>query len=170
MKRSLTGITLIAMSLMILVVSAFVYDQASQTTTQTVVNVASISLGNAALGNINEGETILYTTANTSALDNILDITTAATNVYLYFDSDLEGQTTNYDTYQIEVIVSSAPGGSSLSGTIATLTMAAPDTATGITLDVIGNYVLDFQVTTTAQAVSSNQDTTVNITVTIENA
>lgn len=170
MKRSLTGITLIAMSLMILVVSAFVYDQASQTTTQTVVNVASISLGNAALGNINEGETILYTPANTSALDNILDITTAATNVYLYFDSDLEGQTTNYDTYQIEVIVSSAPGGSSLSGTIATLTMAAPDTATGITLDVIGNYVLDFQVTTTAQAVSSNQDTTVNITVTIENA
>lgn len=158
------------MSLMILVVSAFVYDQASQTTTQTVVNVASISLGNAALGNINEGETILYTPANTSALDNILDITTAATNVYLYFDSDLEGQTTNYDTYQIEVIVSSAPGGSSLSGTIATLTMAAPDTATGITLDVIGNYVLDFQVTTTAQAVSSNQDTTVNITVTIENA
>ena len=155
---------------MILVVSAFVYDQASQTTTQTVVNVASISLGNAALGNINEGETILYTPANTSALDNILDITTAATNVYLYFDSDLEGQTTNYDTYQIEVIVSSAPGGSSLSGTIATLTMAAPDTATGITLDVIGNYVLDFQVTTTAQAVSSNQDTTVNITVTIENA
>ena len=170
MKRSFTGITLIAMSLMILVVSAFVYDQASQTTTQTVVNVASISLGNAALGNINEGETILYTPANTSALDNILDITTAATNVYLYFDSDLEGQTTNYDTYQIEVIVSSAPGGSSLSGTIATLTMAAPDTATGITLDVIGNYVLDFQVTTTAQAVSSNQDTTVNITVTIENA
>jgi hypothetical protein len=90
--------------------------------------------------------------------------------VYLYFDTDLEGQTTNYDTYQIEVIVSSAPGGSSLSGTIATLTMATPDTATGITLDVIGNYVLDFQVNTTAQAVSSNQDTTVNITVTIENA
>ena len=170
MKRSFAGVTLLALSIMILVVSAFVYDQASQTTTQTVINVASISLGNAALGNINEGETILYTPSNTSALDDILDITTAATNVYLYFDTDLEGQTTNYDTYQIEVIVSSAPGGSSLSGTIATLTMAAPDTATGITLDVIGNYILDFQVTTTAQAVGSNQDTTVNITVTVENA
>ena len=170
MKRSYAGISLIVMSLMILAVSAFVYDQASQTTTQTIINVASLSLGNAALGNINEGETILYTPSNTSALDDIVSITTAATNVFLYFDTDLEGQTTNYGTYQIEVEVSSAPGGPGLSGTIATLTMAAPDTASGITLDAIGDYVLDFQVTTTAEAVSSNEDTTVNITVSIENA
>ncbi len=170
MKKSITGISLIALSLMILAVSAFVYDQASQTTTQTVVNVASLTLNNAALGNTYEGETMLYTPANTTAVDDVLSVTTSMANVYLHFDTDLETQTTYYDTYQIEVVVSSAPGGSTLSGTVATLTIASPDTAAGIDLDVAGSYVFDFQVTTTAKAVSSDQGTTVNITVTAENA
>ena len=59
-KKSLTGIAFIAMSLIIVVVSAFVYDQASQTTTQTIVNVAALTLNNAALGNIEEGETMVW--------------------------------------------------------------------------------------------------------------
>lgn len=154
---------------MILVVSAFVYDQASQTTTQTIVNVASLTLNDADLGDIDEGETMYYVPANTSAVDNVLSLTTTRSNVYLHFDTDLGDQTTYYDTYQIEVVVSSAPGGSGLSGTVATLTIGSPDTLSGIDLDVAGDYVFDFQVTTTAKGVSANQATTVNITVTAEN-
>ncbi len=170
MKKSFTGILLIAVSLMIIVTSAFIYDEASQTTTQTIVNVASLTLNNAALGNIDEGETVLYTPANTSAVDDVVSLTTSKNNVYLHFDTDLEGQTTYYDTYQIAVVVSSVPMGSSLTGTVATLTIGSPDTASGIDLDIAGDYVFDFQVTTTAKGVSANQATTVNITVTAENA
>ena len=60
----------------------------------------------------------------------------------------------------------SAPG--TLSGTVATLTVGSPDTASGITLDVAGAYVFDFEITTTANQVSSDQGGTVNITVTAE--
>ncbi len=95
-------------------------------------------------------------------------MTTSKANVYLHFDSDLDGQSVNYNTYQIVVVADTVPGGSTLSGTVATLTIASPDTALGIDLDVAGTYVFDFEVTTNAQSVSSDQGTTVNIIVTAE--
>jgi len=168
MKKKLIGLLLIALSVLIVATSAFIYEQASQTTTQTILEIASLTLNNAALGNIEEGDTILYTPANTSAVDDVLSVTTGKANVYMHIDTDLEGQSTYYNTYQIEVVVSSAPGGSTLSGTVATLSMGSPDTATGIDLDVAGNYVFDFQVTTNAKQVSADQGSTVNITVSAE--
>ena len=166
-KKAL-GVSFVLLSILIVTVSAFVYQQAQQTTTQTIVNIASLTLNNADLGNIEEGETILYTPANTSAVNNILSTTTTKANVYLHFDTDVNLQSSNYNTYQIAVIVDTAPVGSGLSGTVATLTIVNPDTTSGITLDVAGTYVFDFQVTTNAKSVSGNQDTTVNITVTVE--
>ena len=127
-----------------------------------------LHLSAADLGDIEEGETILYTPTNTSALDQILDVTTGKANVYLHFDTDLDSQSGNYDTYQIEVIVDTVPGGSGVSGTIATLTIASPDTSSGITLDAAGDYVFDFQVTLAAQLVTSDTPTTVNIDVSAE--
>lgn len=159
---------LIFLSAFVVLVSAFIYGQASQTTTQTIVDVASLTLNDAVLGNIDEGETILYTPANTTAVDDILSMTTTRANVYLYFDTDLDTETGNYDTFEIAVIVDTAPG--TLSGTVATLTIANPDTVAGIVLDAAGAYVFDFQVTTTADVVTGNQGTTVSITVTAENA
>ena len=61
MKKRIIGLMFIALSLTIVVTSAFVYEQASQTTTQTILEIASLTLGDAALGDIEEGETILYT-------------------------------------------------------------------------------------------------------------
>ena len=154
----------------VVLVSPFVYEQASQTTTQTIIEVANLSLNNAVLGNIEEGETILYTAGNTSAVSNILSVTTTKANVYLYFNTDLDAQSGNYNTYQIEVIADTVPGGSGVGGTIETLTIGSPDSASGIALDVTGTYVFDFQVTTSAKPVSGNQGTTVNITVTAESS
>ena len=109
----------------VVLVSAFVYEQASQTTTQTIIEVANLSLNNAVLGNIEEGETILYTAGNTSAVSNILSVTTTKANVYLYFNTDLDAQSGNYNTYQIEVIADTVPGGSGVGGTIETLTIGS---------------------------------------------
>jgi hypothetical protein len=167
-RKRFAGLILILLSVFVVLVSAFVYQQAQQTTSQTIAEVASLTLNNAALGNIEEGETILYTAGNTSAVNNILSVTTTKGNVYLHFDTDLDAQSGNYNTYQIEVIVDTVPGGSGVSGTVATLTIANPDTSSGINLDITGTYIFDFQVTTSAQSVSGNQATTVNITVTAE--
>jgi hypothetical protein len=164
--KKIAGLMLILLSFAILLVSAFVYEQQSNTATQTITEVASITLGQATLGNIEEGETIVYTAVTTSAIDDILTVTTGKANVYLHFDTDLDSQSSNYATYQIEVIVDTSPG--SLSGTVATLTIASPDTSSGINLDTAGTYIFDFRITTTAQQVSSNTPTTVNITVSAE--
>lgn len=171
MKRRGVGILLIICSVLIVSVSAFVYEQASNTVTQTIVEVANITLDQGILGSISEGQTILYTASNTSSLNDIISITTTQANVYLHFDTDLDSQSTNYATYQIIVKVGDTkPAGGSLSvgDTVATLTMAAPDTLVGIDLDVLGDWALDFEITTTANSVSSNQATTVNITVSAE--
>lgn len=168
MKKSIFGLLLIILSFAIVATSAFIYEQASSTATQTILEIASLTLNNAALGDIEEGDTVLYTPANTSAVNNVISVTTGKANVFMHIDTDLEGQSTYYNTYQIEVVVDSAPGGSGLSGTVATLSIGSPDTATGIDLDVAGAYVFDFQVTTSAKQVSGNQGSTVNITVSAE--
>ena len=166
--RKIAGLMLMLLSFLIILVSAFVYDQASQTTIQTITDVGSLSISNAALGNIEEGETIVYTPTNTSAVNNILTVNTGKPHVYLHIDTDLDNQSGNYTTYEIKVIVDTAPG--SLSGTVATLTIADPDTTTGIDLDTSGTYIFDFQVTTTAQLVSSDRPTAVHIAVSAESS
>ena len=155
--------------MLIVSVSAFVYEQASNTVTQTIVEVATITLDQGALGSISEGQTILYTPTNTSVLDGILSITTQQANVYLHFDTNLEGQNSIYDTYQISVIADTVQGSTITVGqTIATLSVGSPDTSTGINLDTAGAWAFDFQITTTAGNVDSDTPTTVNITVSAE--
>jgi len=168
MKKSIFGLLLVTLSFAIVATSAFIYEQASSTATQTILEIASLTLNNAALGDIEEGDTVLYTPANTSAVNDVISVTTGKANVYMHIDTNLEGQSTYYNAYQIEVVIDSAPGDSGLSGTVATLSIGSPDTATGIDLDVAGTYVFDFQVTTSAKQVSGNQGSTVNITVSAE--
>ena len=171
MRRHIVAPLLIVISMVIISVSAFVYYQASNTVTQTIVEVASIALNQGTLGDIEEGQTILYTSSNTSSLNDILSITTSKANVYLHFDTDLDDQSSNYATYHIIVKVGdTVPIGSSNStgDTTATLTIASPDTTSGVALDAAGDWTFDFEITTTANSVSSDQVTTVNITVSAE--
>jgi len=163
--KRITGLMLILLSLIIVLVSAFVYESQTNTVTQTITEIANITLDPAALGSIEEGETILYTATNTSALDQILTVTTTKASVYLHFNTNLDGQSGNYTTYEIVVMVDTQPG-SSLSDPVATLSIANPNTV--IDLVDIGTYIFDFQVTTTAQQVSANTPTAVTITVSAE--
>ena len=169
MKKNLLAVPLILMAFTILTVSAYVYEQSQQTVGQTVVNVADITLQNSALGDIYEGETKSYTKAEVAALGAAVSITTTKTDVYLYFNSDIDSLTTNYDTYTLTVKYITVPGGSthSVGETAATMTIVAPDPS-AITLDVAGSYVLDFELTTTAKSVSSDQASTATVIVTAE--
>jgi len=137
--------------------------------TQTIQDIATLTLTNAALGTIEEGQTILYTSSNTSALDNIISVTTTKNGVYLHLDSDLDSQSSNYATYNIVVKYDSVPVGSSHSSgeTACTLTLSSPDYSS-IELDVAGTWTFDFEITTTSQGVSSDIQTTVTITVSAE--
>lgn len=169
MNKKFIGLAFILLSIMIVSVSAFVYESATQTVGQTVVNVATLTLKNSALGSIEEGETKSYTKADVAALGAAASITTTKATVYLHLDSDIQNLNTTYSTYTLTVKYFTVPGGSahSTGQTAATLTIAAPDPA-AITLDVAGSWVFDFELTTTAKSVSSDQGTIATIVVTAE--
>ncbi|MFC1802946.1 hypothetical protein ACFL0D_03150 [Thermoproteota archaeon] len=161
----LTGIIFLIFSLMVVGVSAYVYQQAQMTVTQNIVEIATITLKNSDLGDINEGETIVYTESEVANLGAAVTITTTDAPVYLHFTSDLDSLDPSYATYEINILYDTVPPGGTGSGTAGTLTLAAPDLATPITLDVTGTWVFDLSVDTTADSVTADTPTTVTITV-----
>jgi hypothetical protein len=169
MNKKLIGLAFVLLSIMIVSVSAFVYESATQTVGQTVINVATITLKNSALGTIDEGETKSYTKADVPALGAAISITTSKATVYLHLDSDIQNLNVTYTTYTFTVRYITVPGGSSHSvgQTAATMSIASPD-PTAITLDAAGSWAFDFELTTTAKSVSSDQGTTATIVVTAE--
>jgi hypothetical protein len=168
-RKKTVGIFFVLLSILIVTVSAYVYESAQLTVTQTIQDVATITLNNAALGSISEGETKNYTKADVGALGNAVNITTTKNNVYLHFDSDLDSLSAYYTTYNITVKYATVPGGSghSVGQTAATMTIASPDPS-AVTLDLAGSWTFDLEITTTAKSVSSNQQTTATIVVTAQ--
>ena len=168
-RRKLIGLMLLLMSFTIASVSAFVYEQAQQTITQTIQEIANITLQNSALGNLEEGETKSYTKIDIASLGDSISVVTTKANVYLHLDSDVNLLSSYYSAYSIVVKYDTVPGGSShTSGnTACTLTLASPDFSS-IDLDVSGSWTFDFEITTTAQSVSVDQATTVTITLSAE--
>jgi hypothetical protein len=169
MKKRIVGIAFIFLAIAIVSVSAFVYESAQQTIDQTIVNVATLTLQNSALGNLEEGETKSYTKATVPNLGNAIIITTAKANVYLHLNSDIDSLNTYYTTYTLTVKYITVPVGSSHSvgDVAATMTIVAPDPAS-ITLDIVGSWAFDFELTTTANAVNSDRATTATVVVTAE--
>ncbi|HDN62362.1 MAG TPA: hypothetical protein ENF56_00195 [Candidatus Bathyarchaeota archaeon] len=159
-RRYLIGIFFILLSLSIVTVSAFVYQQANQTITQTIVEVATIKLSNIDLGSIDEGETKTY------KLEKAQTIRTTKGHVYLHLDSNLDKVDTYYDTYDVVFIFSAVPDGSGHKpGDVACrLTISKPDYSS-IDLDVPGEWIFDLEITTTAKSV--NSDTKVEVTITV---
>jgi hypothetical protein len=159
----------ILLSILIVFVSAFVYETAQQTVTQTIQEIASITLKNSALGTIEEGETISYTKDNATNLGAAISITTTKANVYLHLNSNVSNMGTYYTTYDIIVKYATFPVGSghSAGDIAATITIADPNPA-AITLNLPGPWTFDFEITTTAKSVSADQPTTATIDVTAE--
>jgi hypothetical protein len=170
-RQSLAGVLFVLLSFTIVMVSAYVYETAQLQTTQTIQEIATLTVHNSALGTIEEGETKSYTKATLASLGNIVNVTTTKNGVYLYFDSDLDSLAAYYTTYDITVKFAAVGSGSSHSvGDVAcTMTLLLPDPA-AVTLDVSGAWRFDFEITTIAQSVSADQLTTVTIVVTAESS
>ena len=151
--------------------SAYVYETAQPQTTKTIKNISTISVSNSALGNIEEGQTISYTKVEKPSLGNIVTLDTTKDNVHLYFTSDIATLSTYYTTYQITVKYATVGVDSThaVGETACTMTIGAP-TPSSITLDKAGTWTFDFEVTTTAKSVSSDQATTATITVSAESS
>ena len=165
----LAGIILIALSFSIVGVSAYVYQQASQTVTQTIVEIATITLKNSDLGSINEGETKSYTKATVANLGDAITLTTTAANVYLHLDSDLD-VLSYYSAYSVVVKFAQVVGATySVGDTACTLSVASPDFSS-IDLDAAGTWVFDFGITTTAGSVDSDSLSTATVIVTAESS
>jgi len=168
-SRKLIGVIFILLSLSIVTASAFVYQQANQTVDQNIVEVATITLKNSALGSIDEGDTKTYTKAGVPELGDAISITTTKATVYLHLDSDLQLLSDKYNTYNIVVKFITVPVGSSHSvgQTACTLSLLSPDYSS-IDLDVSGSWAFDFEITTNPKSVNSNTATTVTIVVSAE--
>lgn len=171
MKKKLAGFAFVFLSVVIMSVSAIVYESAQQTASQTIIDVATINLKNFALGNLEEGETKSYTKAEVAELGEAISVTTTKATVYLHLDSDIQILDSLYTTYTLTVKYITVPAGSSHSvgGTAATLTIVNPD-FDAIPLDAAGSWAFDFELETTAKLVSSDQSATATIVVTAENA
>jgi hypothetical protein len=166
-KKRTVGIMLLLLSLSVGLVSAYVYETANIAVTQTVKNIATLTVQNSALGNIEEGQTIGYAKGNMSSLGNILSLTTTKASVILHLDSNVDLLSTYYSTYTITVKYAVALSGHNIGDVAKTITLASPD-PTALTLEVAGAWSFDFEITTTAKSVSSDQATTVTIVVTAE--
>jgi len=169
-KYKIAALLLCFMS--IAAVSAYVYETGQVQVTQTITNIATLTVSNSALGDIEEGQTITYTKADTTTLGNIVSLTTTKDGVYLNFTlSDTSVLTTYYSTYQIVVKFAAIGTGSThVIGDVAcTVTLGAPNPAS-VTLDKVGTWSFDFEVTTTAKSVSADQPTIATVTVTAQNA
>ncbi len=168
--RPLIGLLFILLSFTIVSVSAYIYEQASQTVTQTIREIATLNLQSSTLGNIEEGETKVYTKTDVPSLGGIISVITTKANVYLHLNSDLDALSGSYDTYDITMRFATVPAGSVLHavGNVAcTLSLAQPDFSS-IDLDAAGDWGFDFEITTTARSVSSDTPTAVTIAVTAE--
>jgi hypothetical protein len=165
-KRAI-AISFLLLTLLVIGVSAYVYETGNIAVTQTVKNIATLTVQNSALGNIEEGQTIAYTKGTVSSLGNILNLTTTKASVVLHFASNVNTLSTYYSTYTITVKYAVAVNGHAVGDVLTTISIATPN-PTGVTLAAAATYQFDFEITTTALSVSSDQATSATITVTAE--
>ena len=164
--------TLLLCFMSIAAVSAYEYEMGQVQVTQTIRNIATLTLGNSALGDIEEGQTITYTKVDTPTLGDIVSLITTKDGVYLNFTlSNKAVLTTYYSTYQIVVKFAAIGTGSThaIGDVACTVTLDNPNPAS-VTLDKAGTWNFDFEVTTTAKSVSADQPTIATVTVTAQNA
>ena len=170
-ERRVLGLALIVLSFTVMGVSAYVYQQATMTLSQTIVEIASITVKNSDLGTINEGESKTITELDIANLGDAISITTTTSPVYLHLASDVDSLTGSYSIYDIDVLYATVPGGGTgiPGNTVCTLDLSVPDYSS-ITLDAIGTWTFDLELETAASSVDLDTDTTVTITVSAESS
>jgi len=163
-SRKYSGLLFLLFGFMVVGVSAYVYQQATLTVSQIIVDVVTFTVKNSDLGNINEGQSLSYTSTEVPNLGAAITITTTTSPVYLHLNSDVDSLSGSYSTYDINVVYNTVPSGGSGSGTACTLSLASPDYSS-ITLDAAGTWVFDLTIDTTANSVDLDTPTAVTLIV-----
>jgi hypothetical protein len=169
-QSKFSALLILFVSVSVIGVSAYVFEQRTQSLTQNIVNVASFTLRNCDLGPLKEGETRTYDKAQIDTLEEAIKIQVddSVSHVDLNLDSDLYQLSDFYSTYDIVVRFSKVVGDTYSSGDIAcTLSIGAEDYSS-IELDEPGIWSFDFELTTTAKSVAENTPSTVTAKVTAE--
>ena len=138
-RKNLLGVLFLLLSFAVVSVSAYVYDSMQQNVTQTIKEIATITLKSSALGPLEEGQTLFYTKANVTNFGIAISLTTTKANVYMHLSSDLASQSTYYSAFNVAVKIATKPSGGihSAGETVCTLTLASPNSGS-INLDVLG--------------------------------
>jgi hypothetical protein len=174
MKTRKTWLALILLGLSIVSVSAFVYESAQQSVDQTIRDIATFNLKDSTLGDIEEGETRIYTKANVGSLGAAINITTTKEGVYLYLDSNLDGDdlAASYSSYNVTVkfiAIADETSTHHFGETACIMTMDSPYSSS-VTLDKAGLWSFDFEIAMTAKSVTSDQGTSLTIIATAESS
>jgi hypothetical protein len=172
MKRlTPTAVALLALLLAVAVVSATVYWSGTQGMRQVVKEVATGTIATTTidLPAIDEGETATYTATDVPEFDKALTVTVASekaprTLTVTFQNPSVVGAV--YTAYTFKLIVDTVPTGSSLSGTVATVSLTS--TTATVTLDVAGTYKFDYEVSVTAGTVTEDTTVTANIAFSLE--
>lgn len=167
-KDKLKGILLLLLSFSVVTVSAYVYQQATMTIDQTIVEVATITLKNSDLGNLKEGQSATYNKSTVANLGDAISLITQESNVYLHLDSNLDTMTT-HSTYEVVVKAFTVPGGSAISSgdTVCTINIGSPDYS-AVDLDVSGTWTFDLEISTSVGSVDNDVVTQATIIVSAE--
>lgn len=129
-------------------VTALIYWTGVQTVSQTIKMVATgeVVTEPIILDDLDEMSTENY------SFDKALTVTTAKDNENLKVTLENSSENLdNYTSYKFELIVDTVPSGSTLTGTVVTITEADSLPAIKmVTLDVAGTYKFDYKFTVTA--------------------
>ncbi len=168
--KNLTGVLLIFFCISVVGVTAYVYEQTSQTLNQNIMEIASITLKNSDLGTIKEGETRTYTKAEIPDLGDAIVVTVddSVSLINLNIDSDLDLFSDHYSRYDVLVRFSQTVGSTHSEGDVACILSIGSEDHSSIELDAAGTWSFDLEVTTTAKSIDSNTPASVTINVVAE--
>jgi hypothetical protein len=136
--------------------------------TQKIIEIATITLKNSDLGNINEGETRNTTKEEVPKLGDAIMVTVSdsVSQVNLNLDSNLDDLSGFYSTYDIVVRFSQVAGSTYSVGETACILSIGSEDYSSIKLDNSGEWRFDLEVTSTAKSIDYNTPTTAIIIVT----
>jgi len=158
MKKKFAGIAFVLLSIAIMSVSAYVYEQGTLTVNQKVVDVVTLNLRTPlGLADLEEGQVGTYNEAG------VITLETKKANVVLRLDSNIEGfaASSSASPYAAYSIVVSYSGGS------VTLTPSSPDATFALGSPQL--YTFDLAITATAKSgLGSDVPTGATIVVTAE--
>ncbi len=175
-KKKIMGLALILMSVMLATVAAdvLVFETRTQTTTQQITNVASIttSATSFTLPSLEEGATATYNKdtntaiyADAATLGNAAIITISKNLDVKFSSTELANFNAYYSSFTITITYASAIGTHSAGDAAAVLSIASPS-ATVYLDDSAGTYYFNYEISATAK--TGLDTTTPALTLTIQ--